>query len=291
MAKYKIAFGWYGGKYSHLKWLLPLLPECHHYCEPFAGSAAVLMNRTPSRLETYNDLDGEVVNFFRVLRDSPTELLALLDLTPYARREFAVAISNERGLSDIERARRFFVRVRQVRFGQAQAATVGRWSAAKHNHGSEAHVVTSRNSILKLHEVSNRLLTVQFENRPALDVIRYYDDPETLFYCDPPYVLSTRTDTHIYQNELVDDDHVALAVVLKACKAKVAISGYRSVLYDELYSGWRRFDAPKRTLPSSRMRTQQECLWMNYDDVSGQPNVIDTEFDHMFDACEPMVAQ
>src|SRR5271165_3929120 len=69
-----ITFGWYGGKFSHLSWLLPLLPECHHYCEPFAGSAAVLLNRGPSPVETYNDIDGEVVNFFHVLRDHPKDL-------------------------------------------------------------------------------------------------------------------------------------------------------------------------------------------------------------------------
>jgi DNA adenine methylase len=67
--KKRIVFGWYGGKFNHLAWLLPLLPECHHYCEPFAGSAAVLLNRQPSPVETYNDIDGEAVNFFRVLRD------------------------------------------------------------------------------------------------------------------------------------------------------------------------------------------------------------------------------
>ena len=67
-SKKLIPFGWYGGKFSHLDWLLPLLPECHHYCEPFAGSGAVLLNRKPSKVETYNDLDGEVVNFFKVLR-------------------------------------------------------------------------------------------------------------------------------------------------------------------------------------------------------------------------------
>ena len=69
-----IAFGWYGGKFSHLAWLLPLLPPCHHYCQPFAGSAAVLLNRRPSPVETYNDLDGEVLNFFRPLRDQQKAL-------------------------------------------------------------------------------------------------------------------------------------------------------------------------------------------------------------------------
>src|SRR6476660_959956 len=86
-----ILFGWYGGKFSHLDWLLPLLPECHHYCEPFAGSAAVLLNRTPSPVETYNDLYGEVCNFFRVLREQGDELTRAISLTPFSREEFALA--------------------------------------------------------------------------------------------------------------------------------------------------------------------------------------------------------
>src|SRR5579862_9241277 len=83
-----IAFGWYGGKYSHLEWLLPLLSKCHHYCEPFGGSAAVLLNREPSPVETYNDLDGEVTTFFRVLRDDGEKLIRAIGLTPFSREEF-----------------------------------------------------------------------------------------------------------------------------------------------------------------------------------------------------------
>ncbi|WP_017740587.1 DNA adenine methylase [Scytonema hofmannii] len=131
MAK-KIAFGWYGGKYSHLDWLLPLLPKATHYCEPFGGSAAVLLNREPSPVETYNDIDGEVVNFFRVLRDRKDELIQAIGLTPFAREEFRVAIAEEEeGLSSLERARRFFVRARQVRTGLAQTASEGRWAHCK----------------------------------------------------------------------------------------------------------------------------------------------------------------
>src|SRR6516162_7640200 len=89
-ARKRIAFGWYGGKFSHLEWLLPLLPDCHHYCEPFAGSAAVLLNRAPAPVETYNDLDGEVVNFFRTLRDEKDRLLEAIGLTPFSREEFAL---------------------------------------------------------------------------------------------------------------------------------------------------------------------------------------------------------
>src|SRR5215470_1160575 len=101
----RIAFGWYGGKYNHLNWLLPLLPKTEHYCEPFGGSAAVLLNREPSSVETYNDLDEEVVNFFRVLRDRREELIQAIGLTPFSREELRIAISaNGEGLSDLERA-------------------------------------------------------------------------------------------------------------------------------------------------------------------------------------------
>src|SRR6266481_1015463 len=110
-----ILFGYYGGKFSHLDWLLPLLPACHHYCEPFAGSAAVLINRAPSAIETYNDLDGEVANFFRVLREQGEELTRQIGLTPFSREEFAIACKLDPDANQLERARRFYVRARQVR--------------------------------------------------------------------------------------------------------------------------------------------------------------------------------
>jgi DNA adenine methylase len=127
----KIVFGYYGGKYSHLDWLLPLLPKCHHYCEPFAGSAAVLINRDPSPVETYNDLDGEITTFFKVLRDDSDRLIREIGLTPFSRQEFAVACEIAPNLSNLERARRFYVRARQVRTGLAQTASVGRWANCK----------------------------------------------------------------------------------------------------------------------------------------------------------------
>src|SRR3972149_1220795 len=105
-SKKVIAFGWYGGKFSHLDWLLPLLPKCHHYCEPFAGSAAVLLNREHSPVETYNDIDGEVANFFRVLRDEKEHLVEAIGLTPFSREEFyqAVTVRIANDASDLERA-------------------------------------------------------------------------------------------------------------------------------------------------------------------------------------------
>lgn len=108
--KKKIAFGWYGGKFSHIDWLLPLLPVAEHFCEPFGGSAAVLVNRNPSPVETYNDLDREVVTFFKVLREQPDALIRIIGLTPFSREEFEFAIDHQENgeLSDLERARLFY---------------------------------------------------------------------------------------------------------------------------------------------------------------------------------------
>lgn len=122
-----IALGWYGGKYSHLDWLLPLLPKTTHYCEPFGGSAAVLINREPAPVETYNDIYSDVVNFFRVLREQKEELIEAIGLTPFSRAEFEAAIKEDPAkLSELERARRFYILARQVRTGLAQKASAGR---------------------------------------------------------------------------------------------------------------------------------------------------------------------
>ena len=113
-----IAFGYYGGKFSHLDFILPLLPtHFTHYCEVFGGSAAVLINRPPASVETYNDLDGEVVNFFECLRDHGKELVRLISLTPFSRVELVNALAPVTGITKLERVRRFFVRARQTRTG------------------------------------------------------------------------------------------------------------------------------------------------------------------------------
>ena len=261
-----IAFGWYGGKYSHLDWLPRMLPDARHYCEPFAGSAAVLLNRTPAKVETYNDLDGEVVNFFRVLRDSSESLIRAITLTPFSREEFYRAIADRDDASTPEeRARRFYVRARQARTGLAQTATLGRWANCKNTSRAGMSGVISRwfGGIDGLEEIAGRLLRVQIENRPAVDIIRLYDSPTTLFYCDPPYPHESRGDSKAYGFEMDERGHRELATVLRAAKAKVAVSGYRCRLMDELYAGWRRHDADAKQCHSIK-QLRQESLWMNY---------------------------
>jgi DNA adenine methylase len=261
-----IAFGWYGGKFSHLNWLLPLLPECHHYCEPFAGSAAVLLNRPPAPVETYNDIDGEAANFFRVLRDQKDQLTEAIGLTPFSREEFSVAVSgNGRPIPDLERARRFFVRARQARTGLAQTASLGRWANCRNTSRAGMSGAVSRwlGSVDALPSIALRLLRVQIENRPAVQVIRLYDDPKTLFYCDPPYVHRTRGDSKAYGFEMDDAAHRELAAVLNQCRARAAVSGYRCDLMDDLFKGWRRVESTPKNCHSIK-KVRKEALWMNY---------------------------
>jgi DNA adenine methylase len=266
MGSKKIAFGWYGGKYSHLDWLLPLLPPAHHYCEPFGGSAAVLINRLPSPVETYNDIDGEVVNFFRVLRNRKEELLEAIGLTPFSREEFKLAIEEStQNLTDLERARRFFLRARQVRTGLAQTASVGRWAHCRLTSRAGMAGAVSRwlGSVEGLAEIAQRLLRVQIENAPAIEVIRRYDSEKTLFYCDPPYPHDSRGDNNAYSYEMTDRQHRELAHVLHSVAGMVAVSGYQGPLMDELYQDWYRTEAPIRKVHSIKA-ARQEILWTNY---------------------------
>ena len=265
--KKKIAFGWYGGKYSHLDWLLPLLPDCKHFCEPFGGSAAVLINRQPAPVETYNDLDGELVNFFRVLREQKDRLIESIGLTPFSREEFEAAINSpSQEISDLERARRFFIRARQVRTGLAQSASAGRWAHCKLTSRAGMAGAVSRwlGSVEGLSEVAQRLLRVQIEHGSAIEVIRRYDSAETLFYCDPPYVHASRGDTNAYKYEMLDREHIELAAVLRSIDGKVALSGYECDLMDELYSDWHVTKAPIKIINSAK-QPRQETLWTNYD--------------------------
>ncbi|MHA1593930.1 MAG: DNA adenine methylase [Candidatus Baldrarchaeia archaeon] len=261
-----LAFRMYGGKFSHLNWLLPLLPKTKVYVEPFAGSAAVLLNKEPAEIEVLNDIDGDIVNFFKVLRDRPADLIKALYLTPFSREEFIKAwkMRGRKDLDDVERARLFFVRAEQVRIGLVQTATPGRWAWCKltSRRGMSGAVSRWLNRIEALWLVAERLRRVQIENDDAFNVIPRYDSEETLFYCDPPYPHETRGDTRAYGYEFSETQHKRLAKLLRSVKGLVAISGYRSPLMDELYEDWIRIDAP--TIAHSVKESRTESLWINY---------------------------
>lgn len=227
----------------------------------------VLINRDPSPIETYNDLDGDVVNFFKVLRDQREALIQAIGLTPFSREEFERAIEEPNdGLSELERARRFFIRARQVRTGLAQTATPGRWAHCRLTSRADMAGAVSRwlGSVEGLAEVAQRLLRVQIENRPALEVIERYDSEETLFYCDPPYPHDARGDSNAYAYEMTDADHEALAKALHRVEGKVAVSGYHCDLLEDLYGDWHFVEEEVKNCHSVK-EPRQEVLWINYD--------------------------
>jgi len=264
--KKMIAFGWYGGKFSHLDFILPNLPnDAIHFCDVYGGSAAILINREPAQVETYNDLDSEVVNFFDVLRNQGEELIKTISLTPFSREELIIACQPNPNISNLERARRFYVRARQTRTGLAQTSSEGRWAHCVMTSRAGMAGAVSRwlGAVDGLPEIVQRLQRVQLENAPALEVIERYDTKDTLFYLDPPYVHDSRGDKKAYGYEMSDSEHFELSIVLNQIKGRAVISGYKTELYDKLFKNWTRIDAPVKICNSSKGE-RQESLWLNF---------------------------
>lgn len=263
----KPAFAYYGGK-GRLgpSWIVPNLPEHRVYVEPFAGSAAVLFAKAPVHHEIINDLDGAIVNFYRVLRERPGDLERAVRLTPYSREEYALADFDAPDLDEVERARRWWVRSTQG-FGQSATRQTG-WSISTAQNTPRMHQLTRR--IERFAELAERLRHVFVENTDGLAVIeRYGTDPTACIYVDPPYLRSTRSAPTCYRHEFQEDhQHRSLAEVCHASKAAVVLSGYPSALYDEdLYADWHRVEQTiTRRAGNGRVVAQAqavEVLWSN----------------------------
>lgn len=259
-------FPYYGAKGRLAGQIVDLMPRHRVYVEPFAGSAAVLFAKPAARVEVVNDLDRNVTTFFRVLRDTPDELIRALRYTPYARDEFAAADLSEEGLTDLERARRFFVRTTQ---GHNAAGSGGRAGWSNGIRANHTDATGTRNLVERLDQVAERLRTVVVDNRDAAEVIAAHDSDDTVFYLDPPYLSGTRTCGRDYAHEADGEDfHRSLAVALRQVHGHVLLSGYPSPLYEELYEGWDRLEiAVHRAATNSRGRTDVprglEVIWSN----------------------------
>jgi DNA adenine methylase len=255
---------WHGGKNYLARRIIDLFPDHHTYVEPFGGAASVLLNKTPSPVEVYNDLDHHITRLFRVLRDHGDEFSRRLALTPYSEVEFYdAATPND---DEIEQARRDFVRWRLSLGGRGDS-----FSFTLHRvRRGMADVVSGYLSTIdeQLPLIIERLRRVELVSRPAQEVIAKWDSAETLFYCDPPYVSGTRHagSLQVYGHEMSDDQHRELAALLGRCEGHVVVSGYPSALYDELYAGWRcrEFDIANHAAGAKQKKRERECLWMNY---------------------------
>ncbi|MFY1588967.1 DNA adenine methylase [Micromonospora sp. WMMD734] len=252
---------YFGGKITTGPTIAALLPDHDHYVEPYGGSLAVLLAKAPSRHETVNDLDGDLMTFWRVLRDQPDDLARVCALTPHSRAEHHAAY--EPADTDLERARRVWVQLTQ---GRAGIRTRTGWRHFVNPVGSPAGMPRYLSGYVgRIGPAAERLREVSLESTPALDLIAKFGAyPEVLLYVDPPYLGTTRTGGGYVHEMKREVDHRDLADALHACKAAVVLSGYASDLYDrELYAGWDRHTIAASTGQGGTWANRTEVLWSN----------------------------
>lgn len=260
---------YHGGKFRLAPWVLQFFPPHAVYVEPFGGAASVLMLKPRARAECYNDLDGQIVNIFRLLRDPETalELQRRVALTPFARDEFEW--SYEPPIDDMDAAHKLIVR--SFMGHGSDSATRGCRTGFRAKLSDDGRVLPSIEWATwpdTIPAFTRRLQGVTIENRDAIEVIQRMDSPKTLFFIDPPYVHSTRSalagrsaKTHGYRHEMTDAEHRALAAVLHRLRGMVVLCGYPSELYSEdLFSDWESYS---RRAQADHGKARTEVVWLN----------------------------
>lgn len=251
-----------GAKWRIAEWIIENMPEHHSYVEPFFGSGAVFFNKPLSNIETINDLDGEIVNFFEVIRDIPKELATKIYMTPYARAAYESAYEqlNKINNSKLNRALNFCIKI-NMSYGHRCNSKVG-WKSDVQGR-ERAYTLRAWNKLPDIiMEAALRLKETQIEKGSAIEVIRRFNNPRCLIYCDPPYLLEARNVSKQYNYEMSNKDHEDLLNTIIESKSKIIISGYDSDLYNDALKGWRKKTGYSLT---QSMRKAKEVLWMNYD--------------------------
>jgi DNA adenine methylase len=249
------AFIYPGGKVKISSWVTSFFPRHRIYVEPFGGAAGVLLNKEPSPLEVYNDLNSDLVTFFSVLRDKEksAELIRRLRLTPYAREEYYSFYPMPAEGDDIERARALIVRA-GMGIGMRMTVSDSRPGFAADNKKIRKNAKVFVNRVEKMSEIAERFRSVVIECRDALELIPRYDSPDTLWYMDPPYHCrySFRYPATI--------DQEAMLGVFKKVSGYVVLSGYMSELYADELAGWH---IETRTHHNFTNKKTKECLWLS----------------------------
>ena len=258
----KTPIAYYGGKQKLAGDIVRLMPEHECFVEVFGGGAAVLFKKPQAPNEVYNDIDGRLVNLFRMLRRRGDDLHRALSLTPYSRSEHACCTRDYSKITDeLEQARCFFVQIRQS-FGQMAGQT---FSTSTNRQNARVW----RNQVDLLPAAVARLREVTVEHLDFETLIDKYDRPDTFFYLDPPYVTDTRTswlNSRAYRHEMSDEDHRRLVDCLRRIRGKALLSGYANDLYDDgLGRKWRRvFEKTMHCVSSRQSVRRTEVMWANY---------------------------
>lgn len=253
---------YFGGKQTIADRIIAAMPPHRHYVEPYCGSLAVLLAKAPVAHETVNDLDGDLVNFWRVLRDQPDDLQRICALTPHARGEFEDA----RNPTDdpLERARRIWVQLSQ---GRAAVRQRTGWRYFENPSSSSMGMPGYlRGYVGRMAPTVERLHRVSLECRPALDIIRRFGrHDEVLLYVDPPYLGSTRTSGKYAVEMTTPAEHAEMLAALLACRSAVVLSGYPSARYDDALPDWTRIEINTSTGQGGEWSARTEVLWVNRD--------------------------
>jgi DNA adenine methylase len=273
---------YHGGKHYLAARIVELMPRHMHYVEPFFGGGSVLLARDPNDRrfwvsadgghrgvsEVVNDLNGRLVNLWRVLRGEDTfpRFLRQVEAMPLSRAEWEAARDTEPDPDPVADAVAFFVLCRQSLAGRREGFTsITRTRTRRAMNGNASEWLGAVEGLAAVHD---RLRRVVIENMQAVDLIRREDTPTTLFYCDPPYLHEARAGGREYGAfEMTKADHRKLLSVLLQCKGKVMLSGYPSALYDTVLSDWTRhvFELPNNAAGGRNKRRMTEVLWCNFD--------------------------
>lgn len=275
----RAVFRYPGSKWSIAEWIIRHFPPNYEkmvYLEPYCGSGAVFFNKRPGTVETINDLESEIVNLFRVLRDQPEELKRVLDLTPYSREEYD--LSFEPCDDPVEKARRYMVKTTQAIGAKLQGQQKCGWRNHKQmkiggtacKWGGISDTVDAAAARLR----SDPTHLVQIEHMDALKLIERYNNPDVLMYLDPPYLRYTRRSGALYNHEMDIFDHRKMLDLITKSKAKIVLSGYDSDLYNAALAGWHKDSTMSQTTSSELAR---ETIWMNYEPPEEQYDLWGTE--------------
>ena len=237
------------------EFIINMIPEHITYLEPFFGSGAVLFNKPPSKVETINDFDSRVFNFFKVCRDQPGQLANSIMFTPMSREEHKLSNSNTR--DPIENARLFLVQSWQS-IGGIQMYKTG-WRSNIDKLGGKLHEWNDLPE--RVLEVAGRLKQVQIENQDAIKLLERYNRKDVFAYIDPPYLLETRTSRY-YETELSNEDHAAMLEILNDFQGKVILSGYDHEMYDKALPDWYKVYYHANAEGGQK---RLETLWCNFE--------------------------
>lgn len=251
---------WPGAKWRMANDIVKLMPDHKIYLEPFFGSGAIFFNKRPVNCEILNDLDSQVINLFKVIRDRSSELSRTIELTPYSREEYQD--SYEIPEDKLEKARRFLIRSNMARAGMQYYSSSWRHAGPVLGAKTKKRVVGAWNELPeRIIDAAIRLKDAEIENTEAIQLIKKYNHPDCLIYIDPPYLLSTRRQRY-YNEEMTDEkEHVVLLEVLKEHKGSVIISGYSSKLYEDMLSDW---DSVEIVSQAEQGKRRLEKIWCNY---------------------------